>query len=161
MSTNVTAYITVLGTVWSSVVNVADFLQTDDLYQLAQPRELPELPDFTKLSLLTCGHAGLAEACLNRAGSAVMVPHRQTIPGRSRHRRLAPADSVPAGTCAPLASGRGRAGRAPAVRRRIDAQGGRRHNAATSISKCGTAGRPPACRSSGSTDDHKPVRSGA
>ena len=78
-STNVTSYIAVLGNVWTSVVGVADFLQTDDLYQLAQPRELPELPDFSKLALLSCGHPALAEACVNRAGSLVMVPCRPAL----------------------------------------------------------------------------------
>ena len=34
LSTNVQAYIGILGSLWTSVVNVADFLQTDDLYQL-------------------------------------------------------------------------------------------------------------------------------
>ena len=47
LSTNVTTYIGILGSLWTSVVGVADFLQTDDLYQLAKRHELPELPDFT------------------------------------------------------------------------------------------------------------------
>ncbi len=101
LSTNVTSYIAVLGNVWTSVVSVADYLQTDDLYQLAQPRELPELPDFTKLSLLTCGHAALAEACLNRAGvgapgtapPGAVVPLSRTTQGVP----AGPASSVPAG----------------------------------------------------------------
>jgi hypothetical protein len=29
---------------------VADFLQTDDLFQLAKPHEVPALPDFNQLS---------------------------------------------------------------------------------------------------------------
>jgi cobalt-zinc-cadmium efflux system outer membrane protein len=78
LTANVTAYITVLGSLWTSVVGVADFLQTDDLYQLAQPRELPELPDFSQLSLLTCGHPALAEACL---GGAEVGGHGAATPG--------------------------------------------------------------------------------
>ena len=35
---NVTSYLGVLGSLWTSVVGVADFLQTDDLFQLAEPR---------------------------------------------------------------------------------------------------------------------------
>ncbi len=101
LSTNVTSYIAVLGTVWTSVVSVADFLQTDDLYQLAQPRELPELPDFTELSLLTCGHAALAEACLNRGGvgapgappSGAVIPLSRAAQGVP----AGPASSVPVG----------------------------------------------------------------
>ena len=30
-------------------MSVADYLQTDDLYQLGKPLELPQLPDFDKL----------------------------------------------------------------------------------------------------------------
>ena len=68
LSTNVTAYIGILGSLWTSVVGVADFLQTDDLFQLAKPRELPELPDFNQLPHWACGHAALAASCANRAG---------------------------------------------------------------------------------------------
>ena len=144
LSANVTSYIAVLGTVWTSVVGVADFLQTDDLYQLAQPRELPELPDFTKLSLLTCGHAALAEECVNRAG---VGGHGAAPPGAVVP--LLPAGSRRAGSPRPQRDGR------------ADAPGARWRNAATSISRRGTAGSPPARRSSGPTGDHKPVRSGA
>jgi len=67
LSTNVTSYIGILGSLWSSVVSVADFLQTDDLFHLAKPRELPELPDFKQLPNWACGHAALAASCANRA----------------------------------------------------------------------------------------------
>jgi cobalt-zinc-cadmium efflux system outer membrane protein len=50
LTTNVTAYLGVLGSLWPAVANVADFLQTDDLYQIGKPLELPELPD------LECPH---------------------------------------------------------------------------------------------------------
>lgn len=43
--TNVTTYLGILGTLWTSVTGVADFLQTDDLFQLAEPQEVPALPD--------------------------------------------------------------------------------------------------------------------
>jgi cobalt-zinc-cadmium efflux system outer membrane protein len=49
LATNVTAYIGILGSLWSSVVSVADFLQTDNLFQTGSRRELPELPDFRQL----------------------------------------------------------------------------------------------------------------
>ena len=45
------------------MVSVADFLQTDDLFQLAKPRELPELPDFRQMPPppdWACGHDTLA-----------------------------------------------------------------------------------------------------
>jgi cobalt-zinc-cadmium efflux system outer membrane protein len=63
LSTNVTAYIGILGALWSSVVSVADFLQTDDLYQLATPHALPELPDFAQLPHWDCNHAAGAASC--------------------------------------------------------------------------------------------------
>ncbi|MGO9816400.1 MAG: TolC family protein [Isosphaeraceae bacterium] len=108
LSTNVTSYITVLGNVWTSVVGVADFLQTDDLYQLAQPRELPELPDFSKLALLSCGHPALAEACVNRAG---VGGHGAAPPGAvvplSRPAAGVPVRPGNSGTAAPTPEARG------------------------------------------------------
>jgi cobalt-zinc-cadmium efflux system outer membrane protein len=47
LTSTVTAYLGVLGQLWTSVVNVADYLQTDDLYQLGTPKDLPELPNFS------------------------------------------------------------------------------------------------------------------
>ncbi len=108
LSTNVTSYIAVLGNVWTSVVGVADFLQTDDLYQLAQPRELPELPDFSKLALLSCGHPALAEACVNRAG---VGGHGAAPPGAvvplSRAAEGVPVGPANSGTAAPTPGARG------------------------------------------------------
>src|SRR6202007_755169 len=49
LATNVTAYLTILGQLWTSVVQVADLLQTDDLFQLGKPQPLPELPDLEHL----------------------------------------------------------------------------------------------------------------
>jgi cobalt-zinc-cadmium efflux system outer membrane protein len=51
LATNVTAYIGILGSLWSSVVTVADFLQTDNLFQTGEKRDLPSLPDFKLLRL--------------------------------------------------------------------------------------------------------------
>ncbi len=56
LASNVASYLGILGTLWSSVVSVADFLQTDDLFQLAQPCELPELPDMDHLPVWMCHH---------------------------------------------------------------------------------------------------------
>jgi cobalt-zinc-cadmium efflux system outer membrane protein len=57
LASNVSSYLTVLGQLWTSVVSVADLLQTDDLFQLAQPHELPELPDLEHLPPWICHHA--------------------------------------------------------------------------------------------------------
>jgi len=71
LSTNITTYIGILGSLWSSVVSVADYLQTDDLFQLARPRELPEVPDLSRLpALWPCGHAA---ACGDPSGAGEPV----------------------------------------------------------------------------------------
>jgi cobalt-zinc-cadmium efflux system outer membrane protein len=53
---SVTTYLGVLGSLWTSVVSVADLLQTDDLFQLARPEELHPIPDLEHLVPLPCGH---------------------------------------------------------------------------------------------------------
>lgn len=58
LATNVNAYLSVLGSLWTSVVNVADFLQTDDLFQTGDPLELPALPSFEPWP---CGHPAHCE----------------------------------------------------------------------------------------------------
>jgi cobalt-zinc-cadmium efflux system outer membrane protein len=56
LAANVGTYLTILGQLWTSVVSLADLLQTDDLFQLAQPREVPELPDLEALPPWPCCH---------------------------------------------------------------------------------------------------------
>ncbi|HZW29188.1 MAG TPA: hypothetical protein VFF52_00670, partial [Isosphaeraceae bacterium] len=70
LTTNVTAYIGILGSLWSSVVSVADFLQTDDLFQLKKRHELPELPDFTQVPHWACDHASVAASCPHGEGGS-------------------------------------------------------------------------------------------
>src|SRR5260370_40112984 len=55
-----------------SAVGVADFLQTDDFFQIAKPRALPDLPDFTHLPQWPCEHGTFADWCRtgDRAGVA-------------------------------------------------------------------------------------------
>jgi outer membrane protein, heavy metal efflux system len=67
LATSVTTYLGVLGTLWTSAVSVADLLQTDDLFQLAEPRNVPGLPDLEHLPPLPCCHPGVA------GGAAVPV----------------------------------------------------------------------------------------
>lgn len=52
----VTTYLGVLSTLWTSAVNVADMLQTDDLFELAQPQAVPSLPDLGVLLPFPCCH---------------------------------------------------------------------------------------------------------
>ncbi len=60
LATGVTTYLGILGTLWSSVVSVADLMQTDDLFQLAEPRDVPGLPDLEHLPPWPCCHPGVA-----------------------------------------------------------------------------------------------------
>ena len=83
LTTSVQSYLGILGSLWSAAVSVAYLIQTPDLFQLAQPGELPELPDLDKLPHWLCPH------------------HRQAltpIPGASNN--CPPA--VPAGKSAQL-----------------------------------------------------------
>jgi cobalt-zinc-cadmium efflux system outer membrane protein len=59
LATNVATYLGILGSLWTSVVGVADLLQTDDLFQLATPKELPVLPDLDHLPRWLCPHGRL------------------------------------------------------------------------------------------------------
>jgi cobalt-zinc-cadmium efflux system outer membrane protein len=99
LTTNVTAYLGILGSLWTSVVSVADFLQTDDLFQLAKPRALPELPDFKRLQAASwaCGHEALAESYGDGVGAG---DHHAGAPGADL-----PAARPPAGAAAPLGRG--------------------------------------------------------
>jgi cobalt-zinc-cadmium efflux system outer membrane protein len=56
LASNVTTYLGILSSLWSSVVSVADLLQTDDLFQLGKPRVLPPLPDLDALASWPCCH---------------------------------------------------------------------------------------------------------
>jgi cobalt-zinc-cadmium efflux system outer membrane protein len=47
--TAVTTYLTTLGSLWSSVITLADFLQIDDLFQLGKTEPLPPLPTIQAL----------------------------------------------------------------------------------------------------------------
>jgi outer membrane protein, heavy metal efflux system len=57
---NVQAYVTALGALWQSVADVADVLQTNDLYQIGDDQVPTEgvapMPDLTNLPLLPCCH---------------------------------------------------------------------------------------------------------
>jgi outer membrane protein, heavy metal efflux system len=56
----VTTYVNVLNTLWTSAVNVADMLQTDDIFQLADPQAVPSLPDLGVLLPFPCCHPNAA-----------------------------------------------------------------------------------------------------
>ncbi|MGH9678221.1 MAG: TolC family protein, partial [Candidatus Acidiferrum sp.] len=56
LASNVSTYLGLLGQLWTSAVTVADLLQTDDLFQMGQPLELPALPDLDHLPAWPCPH---------------------------------------------------------------------------------------------------------
>jgi cobalt-zinc-cadmium efflux system outer membrane protein len=52
----VSTYITTLGQLWQSVVDVADLLQTFDLFCVQATTAVPAIPDLQQLPLLECQH---------------------------------------------------------------------------------------------------------
>jgi cobalt-zinc-cadmium efflux system outer membrane protein len=128
LATDVSTYLGLLGQLWISVVSVADFLQTDDLFQQAETRELPPLPDFSDLPPWPCPHpAGAAGACVHVVAPAVAMPEPRPIGGNPilllpapnnptlpavlpPQTRLVPPQSQPAAPMAPVSQ----AGFAPA-----------------------------------------------
>jgi cobalt-zinc-cadmium efflux system outer membrane protein len=56
LTTSVTAYLGILSQLWTSAIQVADLLQTDDLFELAQPLTLPPLPDLDEVCPWPCPH---------------------------------------------------------------------------------------------------------
>jgi cobalt-zinc-cadmium efflux system outer membrane protein len=104
LSSNVTSYLAVLQNLWTSAVAVADFLQTDDLFQMAKPRELPEFPDFSHPPLWPCNHGTVADWCTY---PTQMTAPTTAIPGAPPHGGappLAPPDApgLPAAPRSPL-----------------------------------------------------------
>ena len=112
LAANVSTYLGVLGSLWSSVVSVADVLQTDDLFQLAQPREVPPLPDLEHLPPWPCCHV-CAPHSPHPEGSACQGP---PAPAAGPVQFLPPADGpvLPLPHEVQLPSGPGDAATAPA-----------------------------------------------
>ena len=108
---DVTAYLGILGSLWASVVNVADFLQTDDLFQLGTPLELPELPDLDSLHTWLCPHPQMASHPSDvRPAEAAAAPHAAatseaapTTPALPPQRIDKPAQTSAVGSSSPNA----------------------------------------------------------
>jgi cobalt-zinc-cadmium efflux system outer membrane protein len=87
LATSVSAYLGVLSQLWPSAVNVADFLQTDDLYQVGKPLDLPELPDLELLHAWPCPHpqpvplVGLGVCVPATLPRALAPPPNPSLPG--------------------------------------------------------------------------------
>jgi cobalt-zinc-cadmium efflux system outer membrane protein len=56
MATNISNYLTTLAATWTAVMDVADLLQTDDLFQVTQTQEVAPMPDLQHLPPLPCHH---------------------------------------------------------------------------------------------------------
>jgi cobalt-zinc-cadmium efflux system outer membrane protein len=101
LTTNVNTYLGILGSLWTSVVGVADLLQTDDMFRMAKPHAMPEPPDFHQLMApphWACGHDTVAAPGLHGAvvtGPAPVAPGAVLPPAQ-------PAVAVPAGPAASL-----------------------------------------------------------
>jgi cobalt-zinc-cadmium efflux system outer membrane protein len=90
--TSVTTYLTTLGAVWTSVVALADVLQTDDLFQMGQPVELPPLPKMVLPPFVLPGAAQGGPAFPPRAAD---LP--RALPDSPAAARLAAADAADGG----------------------------------------------------------------
>lgn len=89
--TNVTTYLTTLGSFWTGVVQVAALLQTEDLFQLGKPEELPDLPDLKALPRWACAHGTTG------AGPAVVPGPCPAVPTE-----VVPATPLPQPAVLPL-----------------------------------------------------------
>ncbi len=65
LAASVQSYLGILNSLWTSVVSVADLIQTPDLFQLATPRELPPLPALDHMPQWLCPHHRVAVAPLD------------------------------------------------------------------------------------------------
>jgi cobalt-zinc-cadmium efflux system outer membrane protein len=87
----VTSYLTILGQLWTAVVGVADTLQTDDLFQLAKPLEIPAVCDLSDLPPWPCHH-GCPPPATPPGAQAVDTP---APAGRETPRKAEPAPQPP------------------------------------------------------------------
>jgi cobalt-zinc-cadmium efflux system outer membrane protein len=65
LAASVQNYLSILGSLWTSVVSVGDLLQTPDLFQTAELQELPPLPALDQMPRWLCPHgrAAVGPAC--------------------------------------------------------------------------------------------------
>jgi outer membrane protein, heavy metal efflux system len=87
--TNVTSYLGILGSLWMSVVSVADLLQTDDLFQLGQPLAVPAVPDLEALPSWPCCHECPPPG--GQCGSYPSIPTHATAPMFNGNCEILPA----------------------------------------------------------------------
>jgi cobalt-zinc-cadmium efflux system outer membrane protein len=82
LATYVAGYVTALGLQWTAVVDVANVLQTDDLFQMAPTQDMVPVPDLEHLVPMPCAHpaGGLPEQCLPERLDPT-PPAGQPVPG--------------------------------------------------------------------------------
>jgi cobalt-zinc-cadmium efflux system outer membrane protein len=108
LAADVATYLNLLGQLWTSVVTVADFLQTDDLFQQAHPQELPRLPDFSVLPPWPCPHpepgasSCAVPALTNAAHPVANAPGTPAEPAALRMPNVLPSLSAPSVAPAPI-----------------------------------------------------------
>ncbi len=104
----VTTYVGALNTLWSSSVSVADMLQTDDLFQLAEPQAVPSLPDLGVLLPFPCCHPSAGGSAAPPVApalyqSAANAP--RTLSAPQAFVAMTPAKPMPAAAPKPVQSG--------------------------------------------------------
>ena len=57
LATTVTSYVTALGSMWTAVVDLSALLEAEDLFQMGDLQNVPEVPDLEHLCPLPCCHA--------------------------------------------------------------------------------------------------------
>jgi cobalt-zinc-cadmium efflux system outer membrane protein len=94
----VNTYLGVLSTLWTSAVSVADLLQTDDLFQLAQPQAVPALPDLGVLFPFPCCHpsapGGPVSPGVLPYEAAAHVPHTTVAAAQPMAHQTQPSPSA-------------------------------------------------------------------
>jgi cobalt-zinc-cadmium efflux system outer membrane protein len=101
LSAAVGTYITTLGQLWQAVVDVADLLQTKDLFGMKMPTQpVPEIPDLEKLPPLPCHHpcSPLPDAhqrVIDGAWPNAEVGTHPLVPGQQAGETLHPPKAIP------------------------------------------------------------------
>jgi cobalt-zinc-cadmium efflux system outer membrane protein len=93
MATSIGNYLTLLGNLWTSVMGVADFLQTDDLFQLSKPLGITPLPELEPLPPWPCGHS--SSAMVPGAGCCTPAPSKDNGRPMPPAAGASPAPSTP------------------------------------------------------------------
>jgi cobalt-zinc-cadmium efflux system outer membrane protein len=98
LAANVTNYLGILGQLWTAVVSVADLMQIDDLFQMAERRPLPELPALENLPQWACPRDGAAmpsSPAVPGVEKALPTPRPLPVPRSPAGEQTPPATPMP------------------------------------------------------------------